>query len=521
MGASEIYGTDIDILYWDSGMTEMSWQALDLFLRASIISEGKVPVSWGSLAKDGIRQFALNTGADVAIIGGGAFGMLGIPKTASLAEVESIPWAARYLDCTLDVADECQVNKYLTKCWVDRPDFIPPTDQAPVNTGSQVSWHPGWRTHQLNGRVLAFALLRATRQALKRWKEADGYILPDEAWHVTSLYETIRSKTLSFESEACLGLPCPDLFCKYPMKAKTEFTPKVGGYESSIRSIMKLGGVIRRPPPNVYDPPDVRLPFAEVPEGAADAVNIIENGIDFVPNLARIKHTERLLNPVPYEFKSQNYITPGNGTWTNSNAAPDNCDGTWDSFCNRFAGSNCLLIDHNDGRNGLLMDGLSGWIVLDIANVEKGLIVVKIETWHNSGENLATTNWTCANNDCPPERQLQSTTFVKQTGSPSQQLLFSSDNASVTRGKARRLKPEPPKPCEAFRFEFAIDGKITSWTNEEFEARRTQIARVVATWTLLDDPSYVADGAKDIELAIRITGCGNFVTHSLTHVYWA
>jgi hypothetical protein len=523
MGAKDIYGTDVDILYWDSGMTENTWQHHDLFMRANLISGGKVPVIWGALGNL-IKDMARNYGVDIGLIASGQPGYQYLPEVLSLVEAADTPWAFRYMRCTGDFAGECGRFKYNVQCWIDRPDVTPAAAQHGTNPGGQANWHPGWRHHQIVGRTLAFVLLRATRQALNRWKETDGFILPDEAWHVTAHYEAIRTKTLAYNNSFCRTLPCHDLFCEYPMNARTEFTPRVNGYSASIRSIMKLGGTIRKPPANHYDPPDVPMAHAEIPDGQVDVLSIIESGVDFATNRARKKHAEWLLNPPAYEFKSQNYITPGKGTYpSNSVGASDNCDGTWDSFCNRAASSQCLLWHHNDGRNGLLMDSVSGWLVLDIANVVKGLIVVKIETWHQPNENAVTYEWTCENNECPPARHLRTGNDTVPHPEVSRAIL-TSKNSTRAQTMARQLGA-PPTPCEEFRFEFAIDGKITSWTHEEFESRRTEIQRVVNVWTLFDDPSYVVDGPKDVELALRLTGCGynkeQSPTFSLTHVYWA
>lgn len=172
----------------------------------------------------------------------------------------------------------------------------------------------------------------------------------------------------------------------------------------------------------------------------------------------------------------------------------------------------------------------AGWMVFDINNLSKGLIVVKIEKWHTTGENPATNGWTCENNECPPDRKLADVTsnvtdFAESelhTGklSPFEQSSIGNFTTNIA-NNGRHLKYTPPAPCPEFRFEFAIDGKVTSWTSEEFESKKVELARVVSLWTLLDDPGFVSGGPKDVELALRITGCGRLITHALTHVYWA
>lgn len=78
-----------------------------------------------------------------------------------------------------------------------------------------------------------------------------------------------------------------------------------------------------------------------------------------------------------------------------------------------------------------------------------------------------------------------------------------------------------PKPCADFRFEFAIDGKITSWTGEQLEANKVAAQRMVVIVTVLDDENYTGGEAKNVELAIRVTGCGREKPFGLTHIYWA
>jgi hypothetical protein len=40
-------------------------------------------------------------------------------------------------------------------------------------------------------------------------------------------------------------------------------------------------------------------------------------------------------------------------------------------------------------------------------------------------------------------------------------------------------------------------------------------------WALLDDPDFITGKSKDVELAIRQTGCGRVKPLHLTHIYWA
>jgi hypothetical protein len=157
------------------------------------------------------------------------------------------------------------------------------------------------------------------------------------------------------------------------------------------------------------------------------------------------------------------------------------------------------MYGHNDYRGGLIFDGLSGWMMFHLDNMVHGLIVVRIEDWLGSGENSATKDWKCVNNDCS-----------KTDNEPAPE-------QPVPGTRRRRL--DYSDRCADWRFEFAIDGKVTTWDNPTFIAKGKRIQRVVPLWALLDDETWGA--ARDIELAIRIVGCGRDSPLHLSHIYWA
>jgi hypothetical protein len=132
-----------------------------------------------------------------------------------------------------------------------------------------------------------------------------------------------------------------------------------------------------------------------------------------------------------------------------------------------------------------------------------------------AGANKRTEGWTCENNasDCKSSRHLE--TSLRGSAFASQE--------TIEKDETRRLKGAPPPPlCDDFAFDFAIDGKITTWNRTEYmEEHMKSIQRVVQTWTLMDDPDYTGGATKDVELAVRQRGCGRSSTSSLTHVYWA
>ena len=47
------------------------------------------------------------------------------------------------------------------------------------------------------------------------------------------------------------------------------------------------------------------------------------------------------------------------------------------------------------------------------------------------------------------------------------------------------------------------------------------LQRVVEVVKLLDDPAYTGGETEEVELAIRMVGCGTSRVHLVNHVYWA
>jgi hypothetical protein len=79
---------------------------------------------------------------------------------------------------------------------------------------------------------------------------------------------------------------------------------------------------------------------------------------------------------------------------------------------------------------------------------------------------------------------------------------------------------DTPDLPDTFIFEYAIDGKVTTLTKDQFLEQKKQIQRVVETLTLLDDPNFTAE-AKHVEIAVRLRGCGRDCTFGVSHVYRA
>ena len=74
-------------------------------------------------------------------------------------------------------------------------------------------------------------------------------------------------------------------------------------------------------------------------------------------------------------------------------------DGTLNSVCHREVDHDCLLSGHNDGRGSLFGDGLSGWLVLDLKDASEGVVMARMEPWHQYYENARTNGWETVNNE--------------------------------------------------------------------------------------------------------------------------
>ena len=86
-----------------------------------------------------------------------------VPKTKGPAHAASLPDALRYLECDASVAwEDCKAQRYAC------------TQRCGAGAGAachgQVSWHPGWRYHQLKGDLLAVPLLEALADAARKYQ---------------------------------------------------------------------------------------------------------------------------------------------------------------------------------------------------------------------------------------------------------------------------------------------------------------------------------------------------------------
>lgn len=557
MGARDIYGSDVDLFLWDSGMTEGNApHHVDLVIRQVLMSGNRVPVVWGP-PFDLLKLYHEEADADVGEWG---TGFAGVPETTSEEQALTLPFAARNMKCSSERQDLCKENRFSSTCWIDRTDGIVPTREQPSHPRGQVKWHPGWRPHQLMGRVLAFAVLEGLEVAVNSWMEhtMTGQPLDDEYWHVTDYYENIRNKVRNMDQS--LG-HCPDIakqeelplrMCFTPMNSKTQYTPRANYEESALTSIVKaapsgyvpINGDKR---PALYDGPDVHNPAYDIPEGEVDVLSIVmgRRRLDASKELPTWYSHSASVNAMQLSKWSERTsranisdlmprrrrrldedIVPGEG-WDVALEVQGYCDGTYDSVCAHAPDEECFLLGHPDGRGAIVGGDLSGWLVMTLKALRQGIIVVKLQTWHVQEENPRARSWSTV--DGKRRRLGESSVSEQESVDDREDMYFMGDLAYPEVDEAIPINPHrnvkmrnydcPPLP-DTFAFDYAINGKITTLNNTEFLERKKNLQRVVETLTLLDDPEFTKD-EQDVDVAFRLRGAGRPIVFGISHIYWA
>jgi len=517
MGSAGIYGDEIDLMLWDSGMTESGApEHIDLFLRQALMAGKRVPVVWGGNFEL-LRMLHEEADADVGEFGWATAAM---PVTENEEQVKELPWAYQRMKCTDENLDFCKEDLFNATCWIDRSDGIKPEKEQLTSPKGQVKWHPGWRSHQLTGRNLAFAMLEALQNAVNVWSEGTltGQPLDEDYWHVNDYYKNIREKVLNLDKElgACYRIEgkLPTRMCNTPMQGRTQYTPRAQPDERSITALITPasdGYVPRNEKVALYEGPDVHIPAFDLPEGAIDVVAIVENRRRRLEETSE-QHEKTHVQSMDVNQRSSNQtrllgdeIVPGKG-WQVFDEPQGFCDGTYEAVCGRSTDNECVLTGHHDGRGAVIGNEYAGWLVLQLKDVKEGIIVAKLHTWHYESENTRTAGWNAVND----ERQLRGDTSDRD---------MHLEHGNEERNLMRSY--ETPELPDGFMFEYAINGKITTLNKDQFLEEKKQIQRVVEIITLLDDKDFSNGEAQDVEVAIRLRGCGRSCVFGLSHIYWA
>jgi len=526
MGSGSIYGDEVDLLMWDSGMTEGDKAHIDAFYRQALLAGNRIPVLWGG-PFELLRM--LHEEADVDV-GDWGSAMDGITEVESYEQAQDIPWAARFLKCKTEVGDLCNEEpRFCAKCWIDREDNIVPEVKQLDRPKGQVKWHPGWRKHQLMGRNLAFALLEALQAAVNIWTEEvmGGPPLEDEFWHVTEYYENIRDKVKNLDEAlgSCYKLSgtLPTRLCNTPMKAKTQYTPRSNFHDSSLTSIIKPtsdGYVPKNEKTMLYEGPDEHNTCFDIPQGEIDVFNVVIGRRQLneeiqslnLPDMSKIRDSMKV-NTASSKRNLENSVTPGKG-WEVWGEPPGLCDGTYNATCGRWKEDECVLYGHHDGRGAVIGNELSGWLVMTLKDLKEGVIVLKLHTWHTKEESAITNGWTSVNDE---RRRLGQSSVAFNTNEFNGRI---NDESEEAMNRMLTRSYDTPELPDEFVFEYAIDGAITSLTKDQFLDEKKQIQRVVETITILDDPNFTSE-SKDVEIAIRLRGSGSSIVFGVSHVYWA
>ena len=189
MATSDLMGPDIDILMWDSGMTEKRSTAPGVLVVQAILGGDRVPFYFGPGGYN--NALFKGTGSDVGLLGDSAPCLK--RKANTMEELDKLPFATKCLNFGPELKPVCGGNHYRGHCWVDdrsnfewggmNMSFVP--NKQVGQPGGRASWHPGDRVHQIIGRMLAGVVLNALRDGLLAWKNSTDLVLKDEDWHGT------------------------------------------------------------------------------------------------------------------------------------------------------------------------------------------------------------------------------------------------------------------------------------------------------------------------------------------------
>lgn len=126
----------------DSAMTEKAQRDIELFLRQAMLNGERVPVIYTDFPFNLMKE----TGGRAwlaQVIGS----VEGPPKTTSIEQGRTLPWAVQFLDCAEGAQELCGARsseKWNEVCWIDRSDVeIPDKNMINRAPGGQASWHPG------------------------------------------------------------------------------------------------------------------------------------------------------------------------------------------------------------------------------------------------------------------------------------------------------------------------------------------------------------------------------------------
>lgn len=271
--------------------------------------------------------------------------------------------------------------------------------------------------------------------------------------------------------------------------------------------------------PPVYLPPEMIGPWNVPPEDDIDVVQIA--GARKLEEDSSVKSSVSTVGP---RILADDEILPGYGLDINW-GRPGHCDGSSHSWCDKTEGSNCLMGATQDTHGTICFNGLSGWLVFDVKGVKHGFIGARMEAWHTNKENKVTAGWTEVNNGGKGNYDKRGRERLLHEQNQRQAILkkYQRMNDDIEREvmqdpERRRLGGGQHCGFGEYVFEWALNGKIVSWSQSEFCDQYTRLAYNADFIRFLDDEKVTGD----FELAMRIKNTsGSQEEMCITHLYWA
>ena len=173
-----------------------------------------------------------------------------------------------------------------------------------------------------------------------------------------------------------------------PPQGRTQYTPRSNYDKSSVTSILKPasdGYIPKNDQKALYDGPDVHNPNYDVPEGQVDVMAVVA-GRRRLANAGTEEEDDAeehqpVLQSVPLSSSSSGsasrqlqQIVPGKG-WESTGEPQGLCDGSYGTNCARSGYEECFLIGHHDFRGSVVGNEYSGWLVMNLSNLQQGVIV--------------------------------------------------------------------------------------------------------------------------------------------------
>jgi hypothetical protein len=288
-------------------------------------------------------------------------------------------------------------------------------------------------------------------------------------------------------------------------QGRGEHTPRVNPAETGLVSIMRPasdGYVPSVPGKVLYDGPEGHSPCFDLVVGDVNTHAIVSGRRLLLDS--RQQYAESSSLALKGSDRRLTGLVSGKG-WEIIMEKLGVCDGGYYSICGRASDDDCPALGHHDSRGTIVGNEYAGWVIFDIPVLQHGLIMLRYLSDITPDQNARTKGWSTVNNGGRLLRYglTANVSAFNDPGSPS--------------ADERVLGTVADYPAD-FKFEYSINGKVTTLSKQDFIDQRKEPQRFSELITLLDEPKLT--GSK-VELAIRLLDCGRDCTIGFTHLYWA